>query len=113
MGLGRGDLSIADQLVEKHVISDSFSLCYGGMDFGGGAMVLGGINSLSKMVFTHSDPLRSDVSQLSKSFPSVDMVFINGKKLSLAPENYLFKVRGRIPNVLGLRSLYFGAWFGA
>ncbi|XP_004244902.1 aspartic proteinase 36-like [Solanum lycopersicum] len=177
MGLGRGDLSIVDQLVEKHVISDSFSLCYGGMDFGGGAMVLGGINPPSEMVFTHSDPLRSpyynielkgihvagkalnlnpqifdgkhgtvldsgttyvylpeaafvafksavmkelhslreiegpdpnyrdicfsgaesDVSQLSKSFPSVDMVFSNGKKLSLTPENYLFrhsKVRG-------------------
>ncbi|KAG5590733.1 hypothetical protein H5410_041247, partial [Solanum commersonii] len=197
MGLGRGDLSIVDQLVKKHVISDSFSLCYSGMDFGGGAMVLGGINPPSKMVFTHSDPLRrnlgvitntldksyaftlvsdgnnpyynielkgihvarkalnlnphifdgkhgtvldsgttyvylpeaafvafksavmkelrslreiegpdpnykdlcfsgagSDVSQLSKSFPSVDMVFSNGKKLSLTPEKYLFRVRG-------------------
>ncbi|WMV41922.1 hypothetical protein MTR67_035307 [Solanum verrucosum] len=163
MGLGRGDLSIVDQLVEKHVISDSFSLCYGGMDFDGGAIVLGGINPHSKMVFTHSDPLRrkalnlnphifdgkqgtvldsgttyvylpeaafvafksvvmkelhslreiegpdpnykdicfsgagSDVSQLSKSFPSIDMIFSNGKKLSLTPENYLFrhsKVRG-------------------
>ncbi|KAK6782182.1 hypothetical protein RDI58_019978 [Solanum bulbocastanum] len=177
MGLGRGDLSIVDQLVEKHVISDSFSFCYGGMDFGGGAMVLGGINPPSEMVFTHSDSLRSpyynielkgihvagkalnlnpqifdgkhgtvldsgttyvylpeaafvafksvvmkelhslreiegpdpnykdicfsgagsDGSPLSKSFPSVDMVFSNGKKLSLTPENYLFrhsKVRG-------------------
>ncbi|KAK4364389.1 hypothetical protein RND71_015747 [Anisodus tanguticus] len=178
MGLGRGDLSIVDQLVEKHVISDSFSLCYGGMDFGGGAMVLGGINPPADMVFTNSDPIRSspyynielkeihvagkalnlnpwvfdgnhgtvldsgttyaylpeaafaafksavmkavlslkliegpdpnykdicfsgagsDISQLSKSFPPVDMVFSNGKKLSLFPENYLFrhsKVRG-------------------
>ncbi|KAM3344149.1 aspartic proteinase 36 isoform X1 [Capsicum galapagoense] len=177
MGLGRGDLSIVDQLVEKHVISDSFSLCYGGMDFGGGAMVLGGIKSPADMVFTNSDPVRSpyynielkeihvagkalnlnprvfdgnygtvldsgttyaylpeaafaafksavmkavlslkliegpdpnykdicfsgagsDISQLSKSFPPVDMVFSNGKKLSLSPENYLFrhsKVRG-------------------
>lgn len=58
MDLGRGDLSIADQFVEKHVISDSFSLCFGGMDFGGGTMVLGGINPPSKMVFTHSYPLR-------------------------------------------------------
>ncbi|CAN4087033.1 unnamed protein product [Withania somnifera] len=177
MGLGRGDLSIVDQLVEKHVISDSFSLCYGGMDFGGGAMVLGGIKPPADMVFTNSDPARSpyynielkeihvagkalglnpqvfdgnhgtvldsgttyaylpeaafaafksavmknvlslkliegpdpnykdicfsgagsDISQLSKSFPPVDMVFNNGKKLSLSPENYLFrhsKVRG-------------------
>lgn len=59
MGLGRGDLSIVDQLVEKHVISDSFSLCYGGMDFGGGAMVLGGIKPPADMVFTNSDPGRS------------------------------------------------------
>lgn len=54
MGLGRGDISIVDQLVGKHVISDSFSLCYGGMDFGGGAMVLGGIKSPAHMVFTKS-----------------------------------------------------------
>ncbi|CAJ1929420.1 unnamed protein product [Sphenostylis stenocarpa] len=170
MGLGRGDLSIMDQLVEKKVISDSFSLCYGGMGVGGGAMVLGGISAPADMVFTYSDPGRrcevhvagkrlnlnpkvfdgkhgtvldsgttyaylpesaflafkhaimketrtlkriigpdpryndicfsgagSDVSQLSKSFPVVDMVFGNGHKLSLSPENYLFrhlKVRG-------------------
>lgn len=39
----------------------------------------------------------SDVSQLAKSFPSVDMVFSDGNKLTLSPENYLFqhfKVRG-------------------
>lgn len=59
MGLGRGRLSIVDQLVEKGVISDSFSLCYGGMDVGGGAMVLGGITPPPDMVFSHSDPFRS------------------------------------------------------
>ncbi|CAA3013199.1 aspartic ase 2 [Olea europaea subsp. europaea] len=171
MGLGHGDLSIVDQLVDKGVISDSFSLCYGGMDVGGGAMVLGGIVPPSDMVFALSDPDRSpyynidlkeihvagkalplspkvfdgkhgtvldsgttyaylpesafaafkdaimkelhtlkqikgpdpnyndicfsgsssDSSQLSKTFPSVDMVFNNGQKLSLYPENYLFR----------------------
>ncbi|PHT44933.1 hypothetical protein CQW23_14091 [Capsicum baccatum] len=55
MGLGRGDVSIVDQLVEKHVTSDSFSLYYGGMDFGGGVMVLGGINPPALKVFTKSD----------------------------------------------------------
>uniref|UniRef100_A0A7N0ZQQ0 Peptidase A1 domain-containing protein n=1 Tax=Kalanchoe fedtschenkoi TaxID=63787 RepID=A0A7N0ZQQ0_KALFE len=177
MGLGRGDLSVVDQLVGKHVISDSFSLCYGGMGIGGGAMVLGGISPPSDMVFAHSDPARSlyynidlkemqvagktlpinprvfdrrhgtvldsgttyaylpeaaftafkdalmrelislrqirgpdpnyhdicfsgassNVMELSKTFPTVDMVFGNGQKLSLSPENYLFrhsKVRG-------------------
>jgi hypothetical protein len=33
-----------------------------------------------------------NVSQLSKSFPVVDMVFESGHKLSLSPENYLFRV---------------------
>ncbi|KAA8531614.1 hypothetical protein F0562_006323 [Nyssa sinensis] len=177
MGLGRGDLSVVDQLVDRGVISDSFSLCYGGMDVGGGTMVLGGISAPADMVFSHSDPVRSpyynidlkelhvagkrlslnprvfdgkhgtvldsgttyaylpeaafgafkdaimkelhslkqirgpdpnyhdicfsgagsDISQLSKTFPVVDMVFGNGQKLSLSPENYLFqhsKVRG-------------------
>ncbi|KAK1268545.1 Aspartic proteinase Asp1 [Acorus gramineus] len=171
MGLGRGQLSIMDQLVDKGVISDSFSLCYGGMDIGGGAMVLGGITPPADMVFSRSDPGRSpyynielkeihvagkplqlnprvfdgkhgtvldsgttyaylpelafvafkeaimeklhshkqirgpdanyndicfsgggsDVSQISKTFPDVDMVFNNGQKLSLTPENYLFR----------------------
>lgn len=59
MGLGRGDLSIVDQLVEKKVITDSFSLCYGGMDIGGGAMVLGGVSPPADMVFTRSNPTRS------------------------------------------------------
>ncbi|CAN4108700.1 unnamed protein product [Withania somnifera] len=165
------DVSIVDQLVGKHVISDSFSLCFGGMDFGGGAMVLGGIRTPAHMVFTKSDfgrspyynielkeihvagkPLKinprffggkhgtildsgttyaylpeaafvafksavmkelhslkqikgpdpsfedicfsgaaSDVSQLSKNFPPVDMVFGDGNKLTLSPENYLFQ----------------------
>ncbi|XP_071730961.1 aspartic proteinase 36-like isoform X2 [Rutidosis leptorrhynchoides] len=171
MGLGRGDLSIVDQLVDGGVISDSFSLCYGGMDVGGGAMVLGGISPPAEMVFSHSDPVRSpyynielkelhvagkrlplsssvfdgkhgtvldsgttyaylpeaafvafkhaimkelsgvhqingpdpsyndicfsgagsDVSQLMKTFPSVEMVFGKGQKLALSPENYLFR----------------------
>ncbi|PWA90726.1 eukaryotic aspartyl protease family protein [Artemisia annua] len=171
MGLGRGDLSIVDQLVDGGIISDSFSLCYGGMDVGGGAMVLGGISPPAEMVYSHSDPVRSpyynielkelhvagkrlplnpsvfdgkhgtvldsgttyaylpeaafvafkhaimkeldgvhqikgpdpsyndicfsgagsDVSQLMKTFPSVEMVFGKGQKLLLSPENYLFR----------------------
>ncbi|KAF3640857.1 putative aspartic proteinase-like protein 2-like isoform X2 [Capsicum annuum] len=97
MGLGRGDVSIVDQLVEKHVTSDSFSLCYGGMDFGGGVMVLGGINPPAHKVFTKSDFDPSDMSQLAKNFPPVDMLFDDGNKLTLSPVNYLFqhfKVRG-------------------
>ncbi|XP_006844329.2 aspartic proteinase-like protein 2 [Amborella trichopoda] len=177
IGLGRGKLSIMDQLVEKGAITDSFSLCYGGMGFGGGGMVLGGIPPPPGMVFSHSDPLRSpyynlelkeihvagkslrlnpsvfnskhgtvldsgttyaylpevaflafkdammkqihslrripgpdpsyhdvcfsgsgsEVSELSKTFPDVNMVFENGQMVTLAPENYLFrhsKVRG-------------------
>ncbi|KAG9151775.1 hypothetical protein Leryth_002056 [Lithospermum erythrorhizon] len=177
IGLGRGDLSIVDQLVDKKVISDSFSLCYGGMDIGGGAMVLGGLSPPPDMVFSNSDPGRSpyynielkelhvagkmlplnpqvfngkhgtvldsgttyaylpeaaylafkdaiiqelhslkqipgpdpnyhdvcfsgagsEVSELSKTFPAVDMVFVKKQKLTLSPENYLFrhgKVRG-------------------
>ncbi|KAK1440693.1 hypothetical protein QVD17_06522 [Tagetes erecta] len=177
MGLGRGDLSLVDQLVDRGVISNSFSLCYGGMDVGGGAMVLGGISPPSGMVYAYSDPIRSpyynidlkeihvagkrlplnssifdrkhgtvldsgttyaympetpylafkdaimkelhsfkqikgtdpnyedicfsgagsDVSRLSETFPSVELVFGKGIKLSLTPENYLFRhsrVRG-------------------
>jgi len=171
MGLGRGQLSIMDQLVDKGVIGDSFSMCYGGMDIGGGAMVLGTMPAPPDMIFSHSDPVRSpyynielkdihvagkslrldprifdskhgtvldsgttyaylpeqafvafkdavtskvntlkkirgpdpnykdicfagagrNVSKLSEVFPDVDMVFGNGQKLSLSPENYLFR----------------------
>lgn len=58
MGLGRGQLSIMDQLVQHGVIADSFSLCYGGMDVGGGAMVLGAIPPPPDMVFSTSNPNR-------------------------------------------------------
>lgn len=71
MGLGRGTLSVMDQLVGKGVVSNSFSLCYGGMDVGGGAMVLGGISSPPGMVFTHSDPSRR-----YGSFESAFILFI-------------------------------------
>lgn len=59
MGLGRGSLSIIDQLVALNVMTASFSLCYGGMDEGGGAMIMGAVPSPSDMVFTHSDFKRS------------------------------------------------------
>ncbi|PHT55323.1 hypothetical protein CQW23_03809 [Capsicum baccatum] len=74
MGLGRGDVSIVDQLVEKHVISDSFSLCYGGMDFGGGLMILGGINPPAHMVFTKSDFGHRQNSSLPPPSPSTPVV---------------------------------------
>lgn len=58
IGLGRGDISIVDQLVGKGAISNSFSICYGGMDVGGGAMVLGGFSPPTGMIFSRSDPTR-------------------------------------------------------
>ncbi|KAE8656125.1 putative RNA binding protein [Hibiscus syriacus] len=161
------------ETVGKNAIGDSFSLCYGGMDVGGGAMVLGNFTPPPEMVFSHSDPFRNlyynielkemhvagkrlklpagvfdgrhgtvldsgttyaylpedafvasrsailrevhflkrvrgpdpnfddtcvsgagrDVSQLSKIFPEVELVFNNGNKLLLSPENYLFRHR--------------------
>ncbi|CAI0405662.1 unnamed protein product [Linum tenue] len=81
MGLGRGDLSVVDQLVDKGVINDSFALCYGGMEVGGGAMVLGSISPPPDMVFTGSDPLRSP-------YYNVDLkeIHVAGKKLQLDPK---------------------------
>ncbi|KAL6587683.1 hypothetical protein OROMI_000661 [Orobanche minor] len=81
MGLGRGPLSIVDQLVDKEVVGDEFSLCYGGMDVGGGAMVLGRVSPPSDMVFTHSDLYRSP-------YYNIDLkeLHVAGKKLNLNPK---------------------------
>ncbi|KAA3488758.1 protein ASPARTIC PROTEASE IN GUARD CELL 1 isoform X2 [Gossypium australe] len=78
MGLGRGRLSIMDQLVDKGIIGDSFSLCYGGMDVDGGAMVLGKITPPPDMVFSHSDPFRSP-------YYNIEMkeIHVAGKRLEL------------------------------
>ncbi|ESQ45521.1 hypothetical protein EUTSA_v10010198mg [Eutrema salsugineum] len=78
IGLGQGDLSLVDQLVDKGLISNSFGLCYGGMDIGGGSMVLGGFTYPADMVFTDSDPDRSP-------YYNIDLTGIRvaGKQLSL------------------------------
>ncbi|KHG08697.1 hypothetical protein F383_11875 [Gossypium arboreum] len=87
MGLGRGDLSVVDQFVEKGVISDSFSLCYGGMDIGGGAMVLGGISVPSDMVFSYADPVRRYFRDGNSPYYNIDLkeIHVAGKQLSLNP----------------------------
>ncbi|CAH8305744.1 unnamed protein product [Eruca vesicaria subsp. sativa] len=79
IGLGQGDLSLVDQLVDKGLISNSFALCYGGMDIGGGSMVLGGFDYPSDMIFTDSDPDRSP-------YYNIDLTGIRvaGKQLSLS-----------------------------
>lgn len=55
MRFGCGQLSLIGQLVNKGDISDPFSQWYGGMDIGGGGMVLGVLPSLTDMVFSCSD----------------------------------------------------------
>ncbi|CAN8267785.1 unnamed protein product [Cochlearia groenlandica] len=81
MGLGRGKLSIVDQLVDNGVIEDSFSLCYGGMEVGGGAMVLGKISPPFGMVFSHSDPFRSPYYNID-----LKQMHVAGKSLNLNPK---------------------------
>uniref|UniRef100_A0A1J3JDG9 Aspartic proteinase-like protein 2 n=1 Tax=Noccaea caerulescens TaxID=107243 RepID=A0A1J3JDG9_NOCCA len=81
MGLGRGKLSVVDQLVDKGVIEDSFSLCYGGMEVGGGAMVLGKISPPAGMVFAHSDPFRSPYYNID-----LKQMHVAGKSLKLNPK---------------------------
>ncbi|KAJ9540791.1 hypothetical protein OSB04_027297 [Centaurea solstitialis] len=80
IGLGGGDLSIVDQLVDKGVISNSFSLCYGGMDVGGGAMVLGSVSPPSGTVYSYSDPVRSPYYNVE-----LKELHVAGKKLPLSP----------------------------
>ncbi|CAA7041627.1 unnamed protein product [Microthlaspi erraticum] len=81
MGLGRGKLSVVDQLVDKGVIEDSFSLCYGGMEVGGGAMVLGKISPPDGMVFARSDPFRSPYYNID-----LKQMHVAGKSLKLNPK---------------------------
>ncbi|WCJ22245.1 Eukaryotic aspartyl protease family protein [Euphorbia peplus] len=51
--------SLIDQLVTERVMSDSFSLCFAGMDGGVGAMVLGDFPIFPGTVFSYSDKTRS------------------------------------------------------
>lgn len=80
MGLGRGHLSIVDQLVEHNVMTAAFSLCYGGMDEGGGAMIMGAVPSPPAMVFTHSDFRRSAYYNLG-----LQEVHVGGSPLNVDP----------------------------
>lgn len=58
VGLGQGPLSLITQLVETKAIEAQFSLCYGGIDAGGGAMLLGATKLPESMEFTPLDPKR-------------------------------------------------------
>lgn len=52
IGLGRGPLGIVDQLVGQGALADTFSLCYGGWEKGGGAAVFGATALPPGMLFT-------------------------------------------------------------
>eukprot|EP00897_Mesotaenium_endlicherianum_P007433 jgi/Mesen1/6718/ME000344S06002 len=117
VGLGRGPLGLVDQLHGGGGMADEFSLCYGGMDGGGGAMILGKTQLPEDMVSTPLDTDRrlkdlhqvdgpdakyhdicyggagTDESKLSRFFPAVSFVFGGGAPYHLSPENYLFKHR--------------------
>ncbi|KAM0067992.1 putative nepenthesin [Helianthus debilis subsp. tardiflorus] len=87
LGLGRGDLSLVDQLFHRAMIHDSFSLCYGGMDVGGGAMVLGGLIAPSGTVYAYSNPGRRYFRGGNSPYYNVDLkeVLVAGKRLPLDP----------------------------
>ncbi|KAK1384177.1 hypothetical protein POM88_021912 [Heracleum sosnowskyi] len=46
-----------------------------------------------RTIDSEGDPLQALDVELPKFFPAVDMAFENGQKISLSPENYLFRVR--------------------
>ncbi|KAJ7515303.1 hypothetical protein O6H91_22G009900 [Diphasiastrum complanatum] len=97
MGLGRGPLSIVDQLVEHKAMSNSFSLCYGGMDEGGGAMILGAIPPPPEMVFTASEPHRSPYYNLG-----LKGLRVAGNPLSIDPSVF----NGRFGTILDSGTTY-------
>ncbi|KAH7283587.1 hypothetical protein KP509_34G014900 [Ceratopteris richardii] len=80
MGLGRGAYSIVDQLINSNAMTASFSLCYGGMGQGGGAMVMGAIPNPPQMVFTKSDFRRSAYYNLE-----LHQVIVAGTPLAVDP----------------------------
>ncbi|CAI7923324.1 unnamed protein product [Closterium sp. NIES-53] len=57
MGMGRGELGIVSQLSvgAGKVMDEQFSLCYGGSEGGGGAMIMGVIQPPAGMKFTPMD----------------------------------------------------------
>eukprot|EP00270_Netrium_digitus_P016348 TRINITY_DN5851_c0_g1_i2.p1 TRINITY_DN5851_c0_g1~~TRINITY_DN5851_c0_g1_i2.p1 ORF type:complete len:751 (+),score=141.85 TRINITY_DN5851_c0_g1_i2:56-2254(+) len=81
MGLGRGNLSIIKQLVDAKAIDDVFSLCYGGMDVGGGVMVLGSAGQPKGMTFTPlntSEPLYYSL--------TLQQIRVKGRPLNVSSE---------------------------
>ncbi|GJP74502.1 hypothetical protein CLOP_g5071 [Closterium sp. NIES-67] len=52
LGMGRGPLGLVTQLVERKAMREVFSLCYGGMDANGGAMIMGFTRPPPGMKFT-------------------------------------------------------------
>ncbi|CAA7032012.1 unnamed protein product [Microthlaspi erraticum] len=61
--------------------ADGFSLCYGGMEVGGGAMVVGKITPPAGMVFARSDSFRSPYYNIH-----LKQMHVAGKSLKLNPK---------------------------
>ena len=58
LGMGKGPLGIVDQLTQLKAMDEVFSLCYGGADTGGGAMMLGSVDLPAGMVYSSFNPAR-------------------------------------------------------
>eukprot|EP00271_Cylindrocystis_brebissonii_P006838 TRINITY_DN19687_c0_g1_i2.p1 TRINITY_DN19687_c0_g1~~TRINITY_DN19687_c0_g1_i2.p1 ORF type:complete len:524 (-),score=110.06 TRINITY_DN19687_c0_g1_i2:317-1888(-) len=81
IGLGRGPLSIINQLVLEGATEDVFSLCYGGMEHEGGSMIIGKAEMPTGMEYTAF----SHPSLTSYYNVVIEELSIDGTKLALDP----------------------------
>eukprot|EP00850_Spirogloea_muscicola_P024088 SM000437S15697 [mRNA] locus=s437:1942:5633:- [translate_table: standard] len=80
IALGRGPLGIIDQIVAAGLIDDVFSLCYGGMAYDGGTMILGSSEMQPPdMIYTELEAGRSQYYNVK-----VEELRVDGEALELS-----------------------------
>lgn len=85
IGMGKGQLGIMNQLVGMGATEDQFSLCYGGMERGGGSMIMGAVPPPPAMNFV---PLDSRPGEGTYYNVAVEGLEVDGVDLKLAPSMF-------------------------
>lgn len=92
-----------DRIIEVSNFNSENTLIQLKKELGNANEIPGSDPSIEEVCFANYDP---EISRLSTSFPQLHLVFGNDQKISLNPENYLYRVINQSTNPLSNYIIY-------